>query len=65
MISSAEILDKRVTPDDVVYIRKDLLLEWADAMKILCEEHPACEYGNWHDGNANAYGKLISKLNSL
>lgn len=47
------------------YIRKDLLLEWAKAMKILCEEHPACEHGNWHDGNANAYGKLIYKLNSL
>lgn len=55
-------------PDDetqVEYIRKDLLLEWAEAMKILCEEHPACEHGNWNDGNANAYGKLINKLNSL
>ncbi len=51
--------------NDVVYIRKDLLLEWAGAMKILCEEHPAHEHGNWHDGNANAYGKLIYKLNSL
>lgn len=49
-------LSKRVTENDVVYIRKDFLLEWAKEQSASCDGAVAMK---------RAYDKLIDKLNSL
>ena len=53
------ILAKRVTPDEVGYIRKDLLLEWLES-KIY--EH---NEDRFDDGFNTAIGQVIDKINSL
>ena len=51
-----EILSKRAKENDVVYIRKDFLLEWAKEQSASCDGSVAMK---------RAYDKLIEKLNSL
>ena len=62
VMAGAEILDKPVSDDDVEYIRKDLLLEWAKAKKAeLLNE----ELTDVAAGINMGMDMLIHKLNSL
>lgn len=61
MLSSAKILDKRVTPDDVKYIRKGLLWEWAKR-ELEMRRNTGDDY--FYPAIV-VLGDLIDKLNSL
>ena len=56
VMAGAEILEKPVSDDDVEYIRKDLLLEWAKEQSASCDGAVAMK---------RAYDKLIGKINAL
>lgn len=56
----ADCLRVRESDTDVCYIRKDALLEWAKECFRLQDS------GSWYSkGAADAFSKLIDKLNSM
>ena len=55
------ILEEKEYADDVEYIHKDALLEWANDNLLECEaSNDDADYGR-----IDAFKKLIDKLNSL
>ena len=59
--------DTNHSDNDICYIRKDILLEWAKekynkAYKLHLKKGDNYAYGQ---GKMDAYGKLIDKLNSM
>ena len=58
---SAAILKTKKEPDDITYIRKDALLEWAEEKK----EKVNADDGDFSFGYASAMIGLIDKIESM
>lgn len=59
------ILEKQEFDDDVVYIRKDVLLEWAKEKLNEYKQMDEDFQGDVFIGNRHAFAEVIAKIESL